>query len=169
MLTDKNLTLTTHRQTSSDFLKEVAMRESVKLVKPGALPQQLQLSIPSNVTSSSATPSAENTPNSTPQGSPYITRKGNRAAFDESPCSNNPKKWFYTGLFEKSNEMNKAGSLPSALNEKGDGKSVASKCPITETKAGEKKARKVTSLPSPGYKKYTVSNFDLNAVSPTSW
>ena len=90
--------------------------------------------------------SADVTPSGTPQNSPYSLRKvmeNNKMANNKekkTTLSANPKGWFFTGLF---NSEHKLGV---------DDKSISSQIPR-----------------NPSFRNLMVSNFDINAVGPTSW
>jgi len=94
--------------------------------------------------------SAEVTPSGTPQNSPYTLRKvidGNKVKTAKNDKNSslyvNPKRWFYTGFF-----LN-----PDNVQHK----------PIIN----DKPSNQITKNPS--FKNLSVSNFDINAVGPTSW
>lgn len=98
----------------------------------------------------SGTSSAEVTPATTPQSSPYTLRKmldiskttgsvannNKETAVAHKKVSNDQKRWFYNGFFGADQENKSVGqSLPK----------------------------------NPSFKNLMVSNFDINAVGPTSW
>jgi len=94
--------------------------------------------------------SAEVTPSGTPQSSPYTLRKvidGNKVKIAKSEknssLSVNPKRWFYTGFF-----LN-----PDNVQHK----------PIINDKPSNQITKNLS------FKNLSVSNFDINAVGPTSW
>jgi len=92
--------------------------------------------------------SAEVTPSGTPQNSPYSIRKvidsNNKMKTVKNDKNNaiavNPKRWFYTGFFLNADNV----QHKPIINDK----------PITKNSS---------------FKNLSVSNFDINAVGPTSW
>lgn len=95
--------------------------------------------------------SAEVTPSGTPQSSPYTLRKviesNNKVkmlANEKNNNSLNPKRWFYSGFF---------------LNND----TIAQQKPIVNNKPNNQITKNLS------FKNLCVSNFDINAVGPTSW
>lgn len=90
--------------------------------------------------------SADVTPSGTPQSSPYTVRKAmetnkmsNNNNNTKNILSTNPKRWFYTGFFNSDIKT----SIPDKPH-----------IPLPK---------------NPSFKNLCVSNFDINAVGPTSW
>lgn len=102
---------------------------------------------------SAGTSSAEVTPVGTPQSSPYSMRKvmENKKLMPTSDkkttLSANPKRWFYSALF---NSEAKPG--------------VDNKMSTVDKLVGSSQIPR-----NPSFKNLCVSNFDINAVGPTSW
>jgi len=107
----------------------------------------------------SAGSSTEGTPVGTPQNSPYVQRKtlSNSEAVKAIGNHANSKRWFYQGLFGNA-DTPVASAIPHSSSLAVDGK--------TDTSSLVVDGKTDTSKP---FKKFSVSNFDINAISPTSW
>lgn len=144
--------------TLCDMERSAQQHELSKALKEATrqsfLANSAALAVPHILGCQSASTSTETTPSSTPQSSPFNVRKNLRKDDQTSPGTG--KKWFYPGvLMEQTGE-----NLPVLKENPG----VAS--PVIIKK--KDRQNKVV-LATKNYKKYMVSNFDLNAVSPTSW
>lgn len=118
--------------------------------------------------------SKEPTPNVSPLGSPKLTRKVfesnlQQLSLDSDQSHSSPSNLVTSGFFSYGrntasfnaplSSIKEAPDMPSALAEK---KSYAG------TKKGETRMRKI-SAPAMSYRKCAFSNFDMNALGPTSW
>ncbi|XP_013785723.1 uncharacterized protein LOC106469760 [Limulus polyphemus] len=119
--------------------------------------------------SSNTNMSKEPTPNVSPFGSPKLARKVFEGNLQQLSMDSTPSNLVTSGFLSYGrntasfnaplSSIKEAPDMPSALAEK---KSYAG------TKRGETRMRKI-SAPAMSYRKCAFSNFDMNALGPTSW
>lgn len=142
-------------------IKGVSASKSAPNLLAKATEKVASLSIIESMRQEEMCSSPDTTPCATPEPSPVIRRRLSGQMQPDS-VQTNPGKWFYLGNFKKPDPNIKGQNL-NVINNK-----------VNKTKQADKSSDSPHKVKSPVKQKkdglkLVISNFDINAISPSSW
>lgn len=142
-------------------IKGVSASKSAPNLLAKATEKVASLSIIESMRQEEMCSSPDTTPCATPEPSPVIRRRLSGQMQPDS-VQTNPGKWFYLGNFKKPDPNTKGQNL-NVINNKVNKIKQADKSSDSPNKVKSPVKQKKDGL------KLVISNFDINAISPSSW